>query len=59
MRDQVQSNTKLEPNRQDIGPGSSIEREFKASQFNEFLGCLDGKWVIYNNLSKFWKQNRS
>lgn len=51
MRAKAEGNTKVEPNRQDIAPGSSIGREFKASQFNEFLGCLDGKWVIYNNLS--------
>jgi len=30
---------------------SPIENEFKASRFNEFLGCLNGKWVIYNNFS--------
>jgi uncharacterized protein len=26
-------------------------RRFKSSMFNEYLGCLDGQWVIYNNLS--------
>jgi uncharacterized protein len=30
---------------------SAIESEFMASQYNEFLGCQDGEWVIYNNLS--------
>jgi len=24
---------------------------FKSSMFNEYLGCIDGQWVIYNNLS--------
>lgn len=28
-----------------------MENEWKASQFNEFLGRLNGNWVIYNNLS--------
>jgi uncharacterized protein len=26
-------------------------KRFKSSMFNEYLGCLDGQWVIYNNLS--------
>lgn len=31
--------------------GTGIAKNWKPSQFNEYLGYLDNKWVVYNNLS--------
>lgn len=49
---------KESPDKSDIIPGRrhnahtpAIGGDYKSSRYNEFLGSLDGKWVIYNNFS--------
>ncbi len=51
MRNESQGKSDIVSNRHHTAHTSANESEFKASQFNEFLGCLNGEWVIYNNLS--------
>lgn len=51
MRKESLGKDDIVPNLDHIDRISAIDTEFKASHYNEFLGCLDGEWVIYNNLS--------
>ena len=30
---------------------NTVDNLFKSSKFNEYLGCIDKRWIIYNNLT--------